>query len=47
VGIPVRQFTKKLNKDAHELFGWEAGLGSDQRPPLDVYRVDDYNDFIK
>jgi ferredoxin len=47
VGIPVRQFTKKLNKDAYELFGWEAGLGSDQRPPLDVYRVDDYNDFIK
>jgi formate dehydrogenase subunit beta len=47
VGIPVRQFTKKLNKDAYELFGWEAGLTFDQRPPLDVYRVDDYNDFMK
>jgi ferredoxin len=47
VGIPVRQFTKKLNKDALELFSWEAGLSSDQRPPLDVYRVDDYNDFVK
>ena len=47
VGIPVRQFTKKLNKDALELFDWEAGLSTDQRPPLDVYRVDDYNEFVK
>ncbi|MBW2609872.1 MAG: 4Fe-4S dicluster domain-containing protein [Deltaproteobacteria bacterium] len=47
VGIPVRQFTKKLNKDVLELFSWEAGLSLDQRPPLDVYKVDDYNEFIK
>ncbi|MBW1731893.1 MAG: 4Fe-4S dicluster domain-containing protein [Deltaproteobacteria bacterium] len=47
VGISVRQFTKKLNKDAEELFDWEAGLSLDQRPPLDVYRPDDYNDFIR
>lgn len=47
VGIPVRQFTKKLNKDALALFSWEPGLSLDQRPPLDVYRPDDYNDFIR
>lgn len=47
VGITMRQFTKKLNKDAVELFSWEAGLNPDQRPPLDTYRPDDYNDFIK
>jgi len=47
VGIPMRQFTKKLNKDALELFSWEAGLDPDRRPPLDLYRPDDYNDFIK
>lgn len=47
VGISVRQFTKKLNKDAEDLFSWEAGLSLDQRPPLDVYRPDDYNEFIK
>ena len=47
VGIPVRQFTKKLNKDAQELFSWEAGLDLAQRPPLDVYRPDDYNAFIR
>ncbi len=47
MGIPVRQFTKKLNKDALELFSWEAGLSLEQRPPLDVYSQDDYNDFVK
>jgi len=47
VGIPMRQFTKKLNKDAEALFSWEAGLSPDQRPPLDVYRPDDYDEFIR
>ena len=47
VGISMRQFTKKLNKDAQDLFSWEAGLDPEQRPPLDVYSPDDYNDFIK
>jgi len=47
VEIPVRRLTKKLNKDAEELFGWEAGLDPEERPPLDVYSVDDYNDFVK
>jgi len=47
VGIPVRRFTRKLNKDVLDLFGWEAGLSLDQRPPLDVYRPDDYNDFVR
>ncbi len=47
VGIRVRQFTKKLNKDCVELFDWEAGLTLDERPPLDTYRSQDPNDFIK
>jgi len=47
VGIPVRELTRKLNKDVFELFGWEPGLDGQQRPPLDVYRVNDYNDFVK
>jgi ferredoxin len=47
VGISMRQFTKKLNKDAEALFSWEAGLSPDKRPPLDVYRPDDYDDFIR
>jgi formate dehydrogenase (coenzyme F420) beta subunit len=47
MGINLRQFTKKLNKDALTLFAWEAGLSEEQRPPMDVYKVDDYNDFVK
>jgi len=47
MGINVRDFTRKLNKDALELFGWEAGLDMEKRPPLDVYSPDDPDDFIK
>ena len=47
VGIPMRQFTKKLNKDAYDFFSWEAGLSLDQRPLLDVFKPDDYDEFIK
>jgi formate dehydrogenase (coenzyme F420) beta subunit len=45
--IKVRQLTKKLEKDCFELYGWEAGLTLDQRPPLDTFKVDDKEDFIK
>jgi formate dehydrogenase subunit beta len=47
VGINMRAFTKKLEKDCLDLFGWEAGLNPEVRPPLDVYRPQDPNDFIK
>ena len=47
VGIPVRQFTKKLEKDARELFDWEAGLTLDKRPVLDFYKPNDPDEFIK
>ena len=47
VGINMRAFTKKLNKDCFELYGWEAGLSLDERPPLDTYKSDDPDDFIK
>jgi ferredoxin len=47
VGINMRVFTKKLEKDCLELYGWEAGMSLDQRPPLDTYKVDDPEIFIK
>ena len=47
VGINMRMFTKKLEKDAYEQWGWEAGLSLDQRPPLDTYRPNDPEAFIK
>lgn len=45
--IKVRQFTKKLEKDVKELFDYEVGVVLDDRPPLDTYRPDDPQDFIK
>jgi ferredoxin len=47
MGINVRMFTRKLEKDCMELFGWEAGLTLEERPPLDTYRPEDPDDFIK
>jgi ferredoxin len=47
VGINMRTLTKKLEKDCLELFDWEAGLSTDVRPPLDTYKPQDPNDFIK
>ncbi len=47
VGINMRVFTKKLEKDVKELYDWEAGLSPDVRPPLDVYKTNDPEEFIK
>jgi ferredoxin len=47
VGIKVRQFTKKLEKDVLELYQFEAGMVMEGRPPLDVFRPDDPDNFIK
>lgn len=46
-GIKMRQLTKKLEKDCSEQFGWEAGLTIDERPPLDSFKIDDPDAFIK
>ncbi len=47
VGINMRTFTRKLEKDCLEQYGWEAGLSLDERPPLDTFRPEDPDDFIK
>ena len=47
VGINMRSFTRKLEKDCLEQYGWEAGLSLDERPPLDTFRPEDPDDFIK
>ncbi len=46
VGIKVRLFTKKLEKEVKELYGYEAGVIQDQRPPLDTHRPDDPEPFL-
>lgn len=47
VGINMRAFTKKLEKDCFDMFGWEAGISPDERPPLDTFKPGDPGDFIK
>ncbi len=46
-GINMRHFTKKLEKECFDQFGWEAGLNSEERPPLDTFKLDDPQTFIK
>jgi ferredoxin len=47
VGINMRTFTKKLEKDCLELFEWEAGMSLDDRPALDAYKPTDPDNLFK
>ncbi len=47
MNIKVRQFTRRLEMDVKERYGYEAGLSLDNLPPLTVYRPDDPEEFIK
>lgn len=47
MGIKVRQFTRVLEQQVNQKYGYEAGLSLDQVPPLTVYRPDDPQEFIK
>jgi len=47
VDIKIRSFTRRLNKDVLDLYNHEAGLSIEERPPLDTYRPDDYDKFIR
>jgi ferredoxin len=47
MGIKVRQFTRKLEKEVKELYGYEAGIETDKRPPLDAHNPGDQAPFIK
>jgi ferredoxin len=46
LGIDIRLWLDKLRADALELFGYEAGLDPEARPPLTTYREDDPNEFV-
>jgi formate dehydrogenase subunit beta len=45
--IDLRRLLKKLEKDVRELYGYEAGMDLEARPPLSTFRPDDPQDFIK
>jgi len=45
--IKMRYFTRKTIKDCVDKYGWETGMSLDVRPPLDTFKIDDPQDFIK
>ncbi|WP_213818337.1 4Fe-4S dicluster domain-containing protein [Garciella nitratireducens] len=45
-GIPLDKLNHKIIKDINELYGeYEAGINSDQDPPLLMYQLDDKDSF--
>ncbi len=47
MGINMRAFTKKLEKDCLDFWDWESGLTSDVRPALETYQPGDPEDNFK
>lgn len=47
VGIPLRDINKKLEKDAKEMFKYEAGASTEQKPLLAGFDKNDPEEFIK
>ena len=45
--IKVRDFTRKLVKESVENYGWEPGLTLDRSPPLETFKPEDPDEFIK
>lgn len=47
MGIKMRAFTRKLEKDCFDYFEWQAGLNAKDRPPLDTFNPGDPDTFVK
>ncbi|MBU4590366.1 MAG: 4Fe-4S dicluster domain-containing protein [Candidatus Omnitrophica bacterium] len=47
VGIPLRDINKKIEKDVKELFSYEAGVDTEQKPLFSSFDKNDPEDFIK
>lgn len=45
--IDLRFLNKKIEKDVRELFNFEAGVALDDPPPLNTFKTDDPQEFIK
>jgi len=46
MGVDLRKFLKKLDKDAFTMFGHRAGVSLEEPAPLSAYRETDREDFI-
>ncbi len=45
--VDLRFLNKKIDKDVRELFSFEAGMSLDDAPPLNTFKSDDPEEFIK
>jgi formate dehydrogenase (coenzyme F420) beta subunit len=45
MGVDLRKFLKKLDKDAFEMFGHRSGISLEEPPPLSTYRENDPEEF--
>lgn len=46
MGVDLRKFLKKLDKDAFQLFAYRTGESLDSLPPFSAHAVEDKEDFI-
>ena len=46
VGVDIGKLNRMLLKEVRDLFGYEAGLGLDEKSPLATFRPDDPESFI-
>lgn len=47
VNIPLAKLNKKLEKEIKQMFGYQAGLDPNSKPPLADFRQDDPQEFIR
>ena len=47
VGIPLRDINKKIEKDVKELFNYDSGIDSEQKPLFSSFDKNDPEDFIR
>jgi ferredoxin len=45
MGVDLRKFLKKLDKDAFEMFGHRAGISLEEPAPLSTYGENDPEEF--
>jgi ferredoxin len=46
MGVDLRKYTQKLNKDVAELFAYKIGKNVDEAPALAMFKLDDPEPFI-
>jgi len=46
MGVDLRNYLKKIDKDCWELFGTRAGSSMEEMPPLGKFSEQDKEDFI-